>query len=752
MKLFFDGSDKIADTNKKPSDKLEGIIEKVIYKNDENSYAVCSIECRDGSSHIIEGYIPMPSEGDSVLAYGKWVVNPKYGRQFKVEQYERVLPKSIDDIVKYLAGGQIKGIGPVSAAKIVDKFGEDTFDVLENHPEWLADIPGISKKKAKAIGEEYREKSSMRDAMIFFRDYFGMTLIMRIIKKWGNDAIRIAHESPYLFCDEIEGIGFEKADKLALNTGFDKTSGERVRAGIAYCLDRNLNGNGHMCMPLERLVSETATLIGVDSDSVLANVGIMLSAKTLVMYEFREEKYIYLKEAYRVEHNVSKRLKRLNRTRSISLSAEDISALIEKQELMSGIEYAQKQKKAIHEALSSGIMVMTGGPGTGKTTVVKALIAIFESIRLNVALCAPTGRAAMRLSESTSHTAKTIHRLLEMDFKDGLDKGFTRNLSNPLEEDVIIVDEASMIDAFLMNSLIAALKNGARLIMIGDSDQLPSVGGGNVLGDIISSGMFPVVRLDEIFRQAKESLIVTNAHMINSGDMPILDSKTADFFFLETENEYLSASTIQTLVKTRLPRAYSVSPVTDIQVISPTKKGILGTDNLNSVLQDVLNPKSDLKEEYAYGSTVFREGDKVMQMKNNYDLSWFDIENNDDGNGVFNGDVGVIEKIDKSEGYMTIIFDRRRCEYDFSFLEDLSAAYAITVHKSQGSEYPFVVLALANASRMLLTRNLLYTAVTRARRNVILVGSRQNIADMVRNNNHAMRYTCLSDMLSSEDT
>ncbi len=750
MKLFFDdGQPK--KINQKASDKLEGIIEKVIYKNDENSYAVCNIECPDGSLHIIEGYMPLPSEGDSVLVYGKWVVNPRFGRQFKVEQYERVLPKSVDDILKYLAGGAIKGIGPVSAAKIVDKFGEETFDVLENHPEWLADIPGISRKKAIKIGEEYREKSTMRDAMIFFRDYFGMTLIMRIFKKFGKDAIRIAHESPYLFCDEIEGIGFEKADRLALNTGIDKASGERVRAGIAYCLDRNLNGNGHMCLPIDRLVSDTAALIGVDENSVLANVGIMLSAKVLVMYETDGEKYIYLKEAYRVEHNVSKKLKRLNRVRPSTLSAEDIAALIEKQELMSGIEYASKQKRAIHEAMSSGIMIMTGGPGTGKTTVVKALIAMFESIRMTVALCAPTGRAAMRLSESTSHTAKTVHRLLEMDFNDGESKGFMRNLSNPLEEDVVIVDEASMLDTMLANSLLSALKNGSRLIMIGDADQLPSVGGGNVLSDIIESGEFPVVRLDEIFRQAKESLIVTNAHAINSGEMPVLGRKDADFFFLETENEMLSANTIASLVKTRLPSAYSVSPLSDIQIISPTKKGILGTDNLNSLLQGMLNPQDDMKAEYNFGKLTFREGDKVMQIRNNYDLSWYDIEANEDGNGIFNGDVGIIEKIDKSDGYMTILFDKRRCDYDFSYLDDLSSAYAITVHKSQGSEYPFVIIALANASKMLLTRNLLYTAVTRAKRMVILVGSRRNIEDMVENNNHAKRFTCLKEMILSEE-
>ncbi len=752
MKLFFDDEKQNKPKKQKPSDKLEGIIEKVIYKNDENSYAVCLLTVADGSEHIIEGYMPMPEEGTSVSVYGKWVVNPKYGKQFKVEQYERVLPKETEDIIKYLSGGAIKGIGPVSAAKIVDKFGDSTFDVLENHPEWLADIPGISRKKAKAIGEEYREKSSMRDAMIFFRDYFGMTVIMRIIKKWGKDAIRVAHESPYILCDEIDGIGFEKADRLALNIGLEKESGERVRAGIVHCLDRNLNGNGHMCLPINKLAEETSSLIGVDFDSVISNIGIMLAAKTLIMYECGGEKYIYLKEAYRVERNVAKRLKRLNRVRPTTLSSEDVAGLIEKQELISGIEYASKQKKAIHEAMQNGITVMTGGPGTGKTTVVKALIAMFESIRLEVALCAPTGRAAMRLSESTSHTAKTVHRLLEMDFSDGESKGFQRNLSNPLNADVIIVDEASMIDCMLMNSLLAAIKNGARLIMIGDADQLPSVGGGNVLGDIIESGKFPVVRLDEIFRQAKESLIITNAHEINSGNMPVLDKKNGDFFFLETENENLAAETIAKLVKIRLPKAYSLSPITDIQVLSPTKKGILGTDNMNSLLREMLNPKTDFKAEYFHGNTLFREGDKVMQMKNNYDLAWFDVENNEDGNGIFNGDVGVIESIDKQDGFMTILFDKRRCEYDFSFLDDLSLAYTITVHKSQGSEYPIVVISLASAMRMLLTRNLLYTAVTRAKKIVVLVGSRQNIRTMVENNTHAKRFTCLEEMLSNSET
>ncbi|MBO4972980.1 MAG: ATP-dependent RecD-like DNA helicase [Clostridia bacterium] len=745
MKLFYDNTPE--KKSSQSADKIEGIIDKVIYKNDENAYAVCELELANGDYHTIEGYMPLVSEGDSVCVHGRWVMNAKYGKQFKVEQYERIIPKGIEDIQKYLAGGAIKGIGPVSAAKIVDKFGESTFDVMENHPEWLADIPGISKRKAREIGEEYKKKSSMRDTMMFFRDFFGMTVIMRIYKRFGKDSIKTVRENPYVLCDEIDGIGFEKADKLAVSIGMDPFSGERVRAGIMYCLDRNLNGNGHMCMPLELVCNETSQSLRVEYDSVLANIGILLSSGILMMYEADSVKYIYAKPAYSVERNIAKRLLRINRYRPVSFDTAEINALIQRQELFSGIEYAAKQKKAIYAAIENGLTVMTGGPGTGKTTVVRALLSIFESMGYKVALCAPTGRASMRLSESTSHAASTIHRLLEMEYHDGEDRGFARNHNNPLEEDIIIVDEASMIDCMLMNSLLSAMKSGSRLVMIGDSDQLPSVGGGNVLGDIIDSGKFPVVRLDEIFRQAKESLIITNAHEINKGNIPVLDRKDSDFFFLESQDDNVIANTVASLCKTRLPKAYSVSPLSDIQVLTPTRKGICGTDGLNVLLQSMLNPPSPDKKEHVWNETVFREGDKVMQMKNNYEMAWNSSDDYEEGSGIFNGDVGIIEEINPTDGYMTVLFDKRRTEYDFSFLEDLSLAYAITVHKSQGSEYPFIIMPLANAPKMLLTRNLFYTAVTRARRMVVLVGDKKIAERMVENNQHSMRYTCLRDMI-----
>lgn len=749
MKLFYDNSPE--KKTSRASEKLEGVIGKVIYQNSENSYAVCELEMPNGDLHTIEGYMPLVADGDNVSVFGKWVMNAKYGRQFKVEEYERTTPKSSEDIRKYLASGAIKGIGPVSAAKIVDKFGESTFDVFENHPDWLADIQGISKRKAREIGEEYKKRSSMRDTMMFFRDYFGMTVIMRIYKKWGRESIKIVKNNPYILCDEIDGVGFDKADKLAVSIGMDPLAGERVRAGIMHCLDRNLNGNGHMCLPLDVLCKETASSISVEYDSVLANVGILLSSGILMMYETDSVKYVYAKDAYTVERNIAKKLLRINKYRPVSFDTAEINALIQKQELFSGVEYAVKQKKAIYEAIENGLMVMTGGPGTGKTTVVRALLSIFESMGYKVALCAPTGRASMRLSESTSHTASTIHRLLEMEYHDGEDKGFARNSKNPLDEDIVIVDEASMIDCMLMNSLLSAMKSGSRLVMIGDSDQLPSVGGGNVLGDIIDSGKFPVVRLDEIFRQAKESLIVTNAHEINKGNIPILDRKDSDFFFLESDDENVIANTIASLCNTRLPKAYSVSPFSDIQVLTPTRKGTCGTDGLNVLLQRILNPPSQNKKEYSRNETVFREGDKVMQMKNNYEMSWNTIDDYEEGSGIFNGDVGIIEEISPSDGYMTILFDKRRTEYDFSFLDDLSLAYAITVHKSQGSEYPFVVMPMANAPKMLLTRNLFYTAVTRARKMVVLVGDKKTVSEMVENNRHSMRYTCLKNMLLDFD-
>lgn len=725
--------------------QLSGSIERVIYANEENGYAVCDLGTDDNDLVTIQGTLPYIAEGDGVTVYGRWVHNPKYGRQFSVERYERVLPADVNAILRYLASRAIKGIGPKTAQKIVDEFGEDTFDVIENHPDWLSQIPGISRKKAEEISEDFKQKSGIRSAMIFFRDYFGAALTMRIYKRWGSSAIDRAKQNPYILCDEVEGIGFEKADHMAKSLGLSADNPARLSSGIVYVLHANALQNGHVCLPEDKLLTASAALLGGTPEQLRSALDILLYSGRLKSCTWDGETYIYEKYAYDCESYIATKLKLLDRL-CVAVNAPDVHAFITREERSHGIDYAPLQRKAIHDALQSGVMILTGGPGTGKTTVVRALLNIFESMDLRVALTAPTGRAAKRLSESTSHEAKTIHRLLEMEYGDREGEGgahFRRDEDNLLEEEVIIMDEASMIGNFLMCSLLKAVKPGARVIIIGDADQLPSVESGNVLRDLIDSGYFPTVCLTEIFRQAKESLIVTNAHAINRGDMPRLDIKNGDFFFLPRETEREIVLTVADLYKNRLPRTYGEMARDGIQVISPSRKGEGGTENLNVLLQDCLNPANGSKAQYRYRDKVFREGDRVMQVRNNYDVAW-EREDGSTGMGVFNGDIGIIEAINHAGECMEIRFDDRHVVYDFSLLEELEHAYAITVHKSQGSEYPIVIIPLYRAPYMLLTRHLFYTAVTRAQCMVILVGREDVARTMVQNHRQAMRYTGLA--------
>lgn len=725
--------------------QINGSVEGVIYSNEDNGYAICDFGTDDDELITIVGTLPYVSEGDTMTVYGRWVHNPKYGRQFKVEQYEKKLPADGGAILRYLSSRAVKGIGPKTAKRIVDEFGEDTFDVIENHPEWLAQLPGISLKKAEAISEDFKAQSGIRSAMIFFRDWFGPAIIMKIYKKWGASAVDIARENPYRLCEEIYGVGFERADKMAEEIGISKDSKARIMSGVHYVIKYNEIQNGHVCLPREKLRDSCATLLGVDADAADEAISSLLKEGTVKYTRYDDVQYIYSAYSYDSEKYIASKLTFADKL-CPAINIEDIERFIDKEERTCGIKYASLQKKAIALALENGVMILTGGPGTGKTTVVRALIDIFSSMGMKIALAAPTGRAAKRLSESTLHEAKTIHRLLEMTYGNDDEPIFNRDENNCLDENVIIIDEASMIDNSLMASFLKAVKPGARIIIIGDADQLPSVGAGNVLRDIIESDRFATVCLTEIFRQAEKSLIVTNAHAINEGRYPNISAKDNDFFYLERKTDRDIAMTVADLWKNRLPRKYGSDTVNNIQIITPSRKGEAGADNLNVLLQSCLNPEGKSKKEYKFRDRIFREGDRVMQIRNNYDLEWERPDGN--GFGIFNGDIGFIESINYAEQCMEIVFDDRHTVYDFTILDELEHAYAITVHKSQGSEYPIVIIPMYSAPPMLLTRNLLYTAVTRAQTMVILVGRSEIACHMVDNNRQSMRYTGLARRLA----
>ncbi len=729
--------------------RLEGCIEHVIYANEENGYAICDMALSDDEIITVVGTMPMVGAGDQLCVYGKWVHNPKYGRQFSVSQYERSMPADVSSMLRYLSSRAIKGIGPKLAQRIIDEFGEDSFDVIENHPEWLASIKGLSMKAAIAASESFREQAGIRTAMMFFRDTFGVATTVKIYKKWGASAVDIAKKNPYRLCNEIEGIGFERADLLAGSLGFENDHFERIMSGLLYVLGQNGIQNGHTCLPRQKLAEEASVILNVNISCADHAIGEMLKSGKLKAVSHAGVEMIYDRDIYLSEKYIADKLLLLDKM-CASINLEDIDRFIENEEVRSNIHYASLQKKAIHDALRYGVMVLTGGPGTGKTTVVRALIRIFESMDFDVALAAPTGRAAQRMSEATSTEAKTVHRLLEMAYDPSGHSVFNRNETDLLDEHVIIVDEASMIDSALMNALLKAIKPGARLILIGDADQLPSVGAGNILDDILKSERFATVHLCEIFRQAQESLIVTNAHAVNRGEMPRLDCKNNDFFFLRRANDHEIAVTVADLCRNRLPRTYGDMARNGTQVIAPSRKGEAGTENLNILLQKELNPSDTGRHEIHFRDRIFREGDRVMQTRNNYDILWSRDTDGKDGNGIFNGDIGVIQKIDPSDHEMIVMFDERRVVYDATLLEDLDHAYAITVHKSQGSEYPIVVIPMCSAASVLLTRNLLYTAVTRAQRMVILVGREEIVRTMVENDRHSTRYTGLADALKKE--
>ena len=727
-------------------EKIVGVVENVVYRNENNDYTVFEIIDDDNRLVTAVGIIPMVSEGENVVLEGQWTYHKEFGKQFSFVSYEKSLPKEIDGIIQYLSSKTIKGVGPITAVKIANRFGMDTFDVIENHPEWLTDISGITRKKAAAISESFRAQTELRGVMMFFKDYMGTSEITKVYKQLGASSVGIVKENPYVLCNGEYGVSFEKADSIAASFGFSPECDVRIISGINYVLRYNANVNGHTCLPREKLVSATATLLSIKSEDVDGKIDGFVKSEDLYSYKVLDNELIMTPEVNYREEYIAKKMKALSQD-VVQLSSMDISSLIQKVETRIGVRYADKQREAIFRCMNGGVTIITGGPGTGKTTVVKGIISIFNDLDFKTALAAPTGRAAKRMSEATGLEAKTIHRLLEMEKGVSDELKFNRNSRNPLDENVIIVDEASMIDLSLMNALAEAIKRGTRLILIGDSDQLPSVGAGNVLDDFITSGVIDTVRLTEIFRQSKESLIVTNAHKINRGDSPTLNVTDNDFFFVRRENERDIAATVADLITQRLPKTYGSNIKEQIQVISPSKKGAGGVELLNNELQARVNPKATFKKEKASHGVIFREGDRVMQVVNNYDIEW--EKNGLGGFGIFNGDIGVIESIDFKDEVLNIWFDDRYVRYDFANLEELELSYAITVHKSQGSEYPVVIIPMYYCPPMLMTRNLLYTAVTRAKRMVILVGRSDVPEKMVKNNREILRYTTLCSRLNN---
>ncbi len=722
---------------------LDGVVEDVVYTNDENGYTVCIINC-SGEPVTVVGIIPGVCEGESIKVQGDWQVHPTFGRQFRVNYFEKKLPTTVSAILKYLSSGAVKGVGPVIAERIVSRFGEDTLEVIESNHRWLCDIKGISPKRADDIHNSYTAQFGIRSVMLYCNQFFGPALSVKIFKKYGSAAIDIIKADPYRLCDDISGIGFERADRVAAAQGIPADSPSRIKAGIIHTLSAASVNGGHCYLPTEEMLSAASRILGVSEGKLEPQIGFLVTEGRLARFSDGERDCCAVAALYNAEAYIAAKLKVLSDFKfpMVLTGLDDQIDVLEKKY---HITYAPEQREAINFAFTGGVTVVTGGPGTGKTTVIKAIIDICEILKFSCVLAAPTGRAAKRMQESSGMEAKTIHRLLESSAGENEGHHFARNEDNPIRKKVIVVDELSMVDVLLMEALLKALMPGSYLILIGDPDQLPPVGAGNLLNDVIDSKRFNTVRLTHIFRQAEQSLIVTNAHAINRGEMPVLSSRDNDFFFLEKRDPDQVTDLLISFVSKRLPAKYDVDPLEDIQVISCTRKGALGTQTLNRIFRDVLNPPSRDKREKKYGDTLFREGDKVMQIKNNYGIEW--KKGGEKGAGIFNGDIGRIKEIDHREELMVIEFDEREAEYDFASLSELEHAYAVTAHKSQGSEYRIVVIPAFDAPFPLMTRNLLYTAVTRAKEMVLVVGSSESLATMVKNNRIPARYTALKKML-----
>ena len=726
-------------------DVIEVYADETVFRNDDNGYTVLVV--KSGKTRVSAvGIMPPVAPGEKLKITGDWVEHPIYGKQIKVSHCEIEKPTTLSGIEKYLASGMIRGIGPATAKLLIKAFGEETLDVLYSDPQRLLDVPGIGPKRAQMIMESYAEQAQQREAMVFLQSY-GVTpaLAVKIFKQYGENVKQVIRQNPYRLVEDIEGVGFRTADKIASSLGMENDSEHRLSAGVKHTLQEATNGTGHCYLPRGELLAYAQQLLGNEPELIEHTIDAMILARRLIAQilpgEGEDVVAIYLPQTYHAEVDVARRLREMIDAMP-STMATDLSAQIDELERMEGVTFHPQQRQAIETAVKSGMTVITGGPGTGKTTIIKCIIKLL-SVGGEIALAAPTGRAAKRMSEACGMEAKTLHRLLEYGGEEG---DFARTQDNPLEMDTLIIDEMSMVDIFLMRSVLRALVPGTRLIMVGDSDQLPSVGAGNVLRDILDSKAIPAVELTEIFRQDEKSMIVYNAHRINHGEAPRLNAKGSDFFFERAASPTDAAKRIVGLCAERLPRFLGLDPVRQMQVLSPTKKGECGVWMLNQMLQSEFNPAQSHKSERVRGDTTFREGDKVMQTRNNYQLKWkkegvFAWE---EGQGVFNGDIGFITSIDTQERTVEVQFDDERIAiYEGGDIDDLELAYCISVHKSQGSEFPVVVMPAVGGPPMLLTRNLLYTAVTRARRMVMLVGREAAIDQMIGNVNTRKRYSAL---------
>ncbi len=729
---------------------LQGVITAVVYQNYENGYAVLRLQSQDRQTVTVVGTIPLPVVGEQLLVTGKWSSHSSYGKQFEAEFLERLMPQTKADIMGYLSGRVIKGIGPKMAARIVERFGENTLQIMEQEPERLAEVPGISLGKARAIGEEFLTQVGIRHLMEFFTlHHLPAELAVKTYRLYGQSTLDMLYDDPYLLMDEELDAPFAAVDQFAIDLGVSAEDNRRVEAGILFELQYNRTA-GHSFLPLEKLVAATAQLLSVSIDCVMDSITRLVECTRLVCDRLSNTEIVYLPSLFEAEVYTVQSLK--NRCARTFPAPKELEAWVSDISQNSGISYSVQQLQAITAAAQSGLLMITGGPGTGKTTLVNGVLALYDKMGLSCLLAAPTGRAAKRMTEVTGREAATIHRLLEATIDSHTGKMFfAREESNPLKADALIIDEMSMVDISLFHALLQATPESTRLILVGDPDQLPPVGPGFPFRDMLRSQCLPGVHLSEIFRQAQESLIVINAHRINRGEMPELRNVKSDFFFLSCRSEEQVSQTIADLCVRRLPQNMGI-PSDQIQVLSPTKKGGAGTVFLNKLLQSVLNPSAPNKRERNYGDVCFREGDRVMQIKNNYDILWKKTDGSAVGSGVFNGDVGIIRSIDPSSELVKVVYDDREVEYEFSQLSELEPAYAMTVHKSQGSEYRAVVLSVWNGSQYLLNRSLLYTAVTRAKELLILVGREDTVAVMTQNAKVGRRYTGLKLRLQGRDT
>ena len=729
-------------------EKLAGYVEHIIYRHADNGYTVLNLVSGEEEITCV-GIFSAIAEGENIEASGDYTDHPTYGKQFKVESFEEKAPEDEEAIERYLGSGAIRGIGLALAARIVRRFKADTFRIIEEEPERLAEVKGISERKAMEIADQVNEKRDLRQAMIFLQQYgITMNLAVKVYQQYGQEVYGIIRENPYRLADDIEGVGFRTADEIAVRVGIRMDSDFRIRSGILYVL-LQASTEGHTYLPEEELTRRTGQLLEVGEEQIEKQYMDLAIERKIIMKQGENQTQIYAASFYYMEANTATMLKQLNVSYEVpDLEIEERVRRIEKQ---TGMELDEHQMTAVKEAVRNGLLIITGGPGTGKTTTINTIIKYFEMEGLDIFLAAPTGRAAKRMSETTGFEARTIHRMLELN--GGVDgaAGFERNEQNPLETDVVIIDEMSMVDISLMHALLKAVAVGTRLILVGDVNQLPSVGPGSVLRDIIRSHECNVVMLTKIFRQASTSDIIVNAHKINQGEEVTLDNKSMDFFFLKRYDADVIISVVLQLIKQKLPKFVDATPY-DIQVLTPMRKGLLGVERLNGILQRYLNPPSPQKREKEHGDILFREGDKIMQTRNNYQLEW-EIRTKyglsvDKGTGVFNGDMGIVREINDFAETMTVEFDEgRMVEYPYKLLDELELAYAITIHKSQGSEYPAVVIPLLSGPSMLMNRNLLYTAVTRARKCVTLVGNEVTFAQMVQNTSQQKRYSGLCDRL-----